>query len=142
MRPRRVPAPLVDASLVAVSLLDVWIHVDTDEPGRMGVALLACCALALRRRLPLPVFLLTLPTTLVSDAVFATLVALYTLASLTRHRLLLAICALVLVRHHRLVVALTGVRRPVRFRPPDHRHLQPGDGGRSRVPRPTRPSRT
>jgi len=96
MRPRRVPAPLVDAALVAVSLLDVWIHVDTDERARMGFALLACCALALRRRLPLPVFLLALPTTLVSDAVFATLVALYTLACLTRHRLLPAICALLL----------------------------------------------
>ncbi|MET9462522.1 histidine kinase [Streptomyces canus] len=94
MRARRLPAPLLDAVLIAVSLLDVWIHVPTDERGRMACALLAACALALRRRLPLPVLLLTLPATLVSDAVFATLAALYTLASLTRYRALLAVCAL------------------------------------------------
>ncbi|MEU5112903.1 histidine kinase [Streptomyces longwoodensis] len=94
MRPRRVPAPLLDATLVMVSLLDVWIHVDTDERVRAACALLAAFSLLLRRCLPLPVFLLALPATLVSDAVFATLVALYTLASLTRHRALLAVCAL------------------------------------------------
>jgi signal transduction histidine kinase len=94
MKPRRVPAPLLDAALVAVSLLDVWIHVPTDEPLRMVCALLAAFSLTLRRRLPLLTFLLALPTALVSDAVFATLVALYTLASLTRHRVLLAVCAM------------------------------------------------
>ncbi|MFS8198198.1 sensor histidine kinase [Streptomyces sp. CWNU-52B] len=91
---RRVPAPLMDALLVGVCLLDVWIHVESEESLRMACALLAACSLVLRRRLPLPVFLLALPATLVSDAVLATLVALYTLASLSRRRVLLVLCAL------------------------------------------------
>ena len=93
-RPRRVPAPLTDAALVAVSLVDVWIHFDSEEPMRMACSLLAAFSLVLRRRLPLLTFLLALPATLVGDAVFATLVALYTLASLNRRRVLLALCAL------------------------------------------------
>ncbi|WP_306943225.1 sensor histidine kinase [Streptomyces phaeochromogenes] len=94
MQARRVPAPLMDAVLVAVSLVDVWIHYDSEEPMRMACAFLATFSLVLRRRLPLLTFLLALPATLVGDAVFATLVALYTLACLTRHRVLLAGCAL------------------------------------------------
>ncbi|WP_328690335.1 histidine kinase [Streptomyces phaeochromogenes] len=90
----RLPAPPVDAALVAVSLLDVRIHVAADEPLRMACALLAVLLLLFRRRLPLPAFLLALPAALASDAVFATLAALYTLASLSRHRVLLAGCAL------------------------------------------------
>lgn len=93
MSTRRLPAPLLDAALVGVSLLDVWGHVDTSEPLRMVCALAAAFALLLRRRLPLLTFLLTLPAVLVSDAVFAALAALYTLASLTRRRTLLAVCA-------------------------------------------------
>ncbi|WP_405954018.1 sensor histidine kinase [Streptomyces phaeochromogenes] len=94
MRHRRVPAPLMDAVLVAVCLLDVWIHYDGEERLRMASALLAAFSLVLRRRLPLLTFLLALPATLVSDAVLATLIALYTLASLSRRRALLALCAL------------------------------------------------
>ncbi|MFJ8113400.1 sensor histidine kinase [Streptomyces sp. NPDC096132] len=93
MSTRRLSAPLLDAALVGVSLLDVWAHVDTSEPLRMACALAAAFALLLRRRLPLLTFLLTLPAVLVSDAIFAALAALYTLASLTRHRALLAACA-------------------------------------------------
>lgn len=96
MRSRRIPAPLLDAALIAVALLDVRIHVPPDEPLRMACALLAAFSLAFRRRLPLPAFLFALPATLVSDAVFATLAALYTLACLTHRRLLLAVCALAL----------------------------------------------
>lgn len=44
---------------------------------------------------PLLTFLLTLPAVLVSDAVFAALAALYTLASFTRHRTMLAVCVTV-----------------------------------------------
>ncbi|KUN56042.1 histidine kinase [Streptomyces canus] len=90
----RIRPALLDAALVAVSLTDVWVHVDTDERVRMACALLATASLTLRRRLPWLTFLLTLPTTLFTDAVFATLAALYTLASLTRRRLPLACCAL------------------------------------------------
>ncbi|MFJ9643854.1 sensor histidine kinase [Streptomyces sp. NPDC004244] len=90
---RRTPA-LLDAAVVAVALLDVWVHWDSDEPLRMTCSLAAAFVLLLRRRLPLLTFLLTLPAVLFSDAVFACLVALYTLASLSRHRTLLAACAL------------------------------------------------
>lgn len=60
----------------------------------MACALLAALALALRRRLPLVTFVLTLAAAVVSDAVLATTIALYTLSSLSRHRILLAGCAL------------------------------------------------
>lgn len=93
MRPRRPPAPLLDAALVAASLLDVWFQVDTDHRPALACALLAAFSLVLRRRLPLLTFLLTLPAILVTDASFAALAALYTLASLTRRRALLAVCA-------------------------------------------------
>lgn len=94
MIPRRLRASLLDAALVAVALLDVWAHFDTGELLRMACALVAAFSLLLRRRLPLLTLLLTLPAVLLSDAVFAALAALYTLASLTRHRTLLAACAL------------------------------------------------
>jgi signal transduction histidine kinase len=96
MNPRRVPAPLLDAALVGASLVDVWANVDTENRQAMACALLAACALALRRRLPLATFVATLPTALVTDATFATLAALYTLSSLSRRRVLLAVCALAL----------------------------------------------
>ncbi|MGW7366662.1 sensor histidine kinase [Streptomyces sp. NPDC054841] len=94
MTPRRLPAPLLDAALVAASLLDVWVHFDADERLRMACALAAAFALLLRRRLPLLTFLLTLPAVLFSDAIVAALAALYTLATVTRRRILLAVCAL------------------------------------------------
>ncbi|MFE7775518.1 sensor histidine kinase [Streptomyces sp. NPDC057445] len=95
MTPRRLPATLlVDAALVVVSLLDVWVNVTTDEPLRLAFAVAACLCLLLRRRLPLLTFLITLPAVVLSDAIFAALAALYTLASLSRRRGLLALCAL------------------------------------------------
>ncbi|MFF3325042.1 sensor histidine kinase [Streptomyces sp. NPDC002889] len=94
MTPDRLRAPLLDAALVAVSLLDVWAHLDTGEPLRLACALVAALSLVLRRRLPRLTYLLTLPAVLLSDAVFAALAALYTLASLTRRRILLAVCAI------------------------------------------------
>ncbi|MFE9680763.1 sensor histidine kinase [Streptomyces sp. NPDC006285] len=96
MRARRVPAPVLDAVVVAVSLLDVLVHEQSGDPLRRAAALLATTTLLLRRRLPLAAFLLTLPAALVSDALFAPLAALYTLASLNRHRMLLVLAALVL----------------------------------------------
>ncbi|WP_351231413.1 histidine kinase [Streptomyces sp. NPDC002133] len=94
MTSRRLPGPLLDATLVGVALLDVWVHFDRDEPLRMTCSLAAAFALLLRRRWPLPTFVLTLPAVLVADAAFAALAALYTLASCTRSRALLAVCAL------------------------------------------------
>ncbi|MCZ7458373.1 sensor histidine kinase [Streptomyces sp. WMMC940] len=94
MTSRRVPPPVMDAALVGVALLDVWVNVTTAEPLRLGFALVAAFALALRRRVPLLVFLVTLPAVALNDAIFAGLAALYTLASLSRRRILLAVCAL------------------------------------------------
>ncbi|WP_432072042.1 sensor histidine kinase [Streptomyces wuyuanensis] len=94
MTSRRVPAPLMDAVLVGVALLDVWVNVTVAEPLRLGFALAAAFALALRRRVPLLVFLIALPAVALNDAIFAGLAALYTLASLSRRRILLAGCAL------------------------------------------------
>ncbi|MFE0091497.1 sensor histidine kinase [Streptomyces sp. NPDC058991] len=94
MTPRRVPPPVMDAVLVGVALLDVWVNVTAAEPLRLGFALVAAFALALRRRVPLLVFLITLPAVALNDAIFAGLAALYTLASLSRRRILLAVCAL------------------------------------------------
>jgi signal transduction histidine kinase len=91
----RRPSPLlVDGVAVAMALLDVWTHWDIDEPVRMACALAAAVALLLRRPQPLLTFLLTLPAVLLSDSVFACLAALYTLASLSRPRALLVVCAL------------------------------------------------
>lgn len=91
---RRVPDGLVDAALIAASLLDLWVNYNHDYPLGTACGLLAAAALTLRRHVPLLTFLLTLPTALVGDAVLATLAALYTLASLCRHRVLLAACGL------------------------------------------------
>ncbi|MER5598975.1 histidine kinase [Streptomyces sp. NPDC002265] len=92
--PRRPPPVLLDAVPVGVALLDVWAHWDPEAWVRMACALAAAFALILRRRLPLLTFLLTLPAVLLSDAVIASLIALYWLASITRHRALLGVCAL------------------------------------------------
>ncbi|MFB7739322.1 sensor histidine kinase [Streptomyces sp. NPDC056112] len=94
MNVRRLPARLLDAALIGASLADAWAHIEIEEHAATACALLAALALALRRRLPLTTFVFTLPTAMVSDAVFATLAALYTLSSLSRHRTLLAGCAL------------------------------------------------
>ncbi|MEU2227971.1 MULTISPECIES: histidine kinase [unclassified Streptomyces] len=91
----RRPSPLLlDGGAVALALLDVGAHWDIAEPLRMACGLGAALALLLRRRLPLLTFLVTLPAVLLSDAVFACLVALYTLASLSRPRTVLALCSL------------------------------------------------
>ncbi|MFE6132610.1 sensor histidine kinase [Streptomyces sp. NPDC056437] len=94
MNGRRVPAGLVDAALVAVALLDVWVHLDADEPLRLAFAVGAAFALLLRRRLPLLTFVLTLPAILLSAAIFAGVVALYSLATLSRNRVMLGFCVL------------------------------------------------
>ncbi|MGA5037304.1 sensor histidine kinase [Streptomyces capoamus] len=91
---RRPPPLLLDGAAVAMALLDVWAHWDIDEPLRMACGLGAAVVLVLRRRQPLLTFLLTLPAVLLSDAVVACLAALYTLASLSRPRTLLLLCAL------------------------------------------------
>ncbi|MEV2210075.1 histidine kinase [Streptomyces sp. NPDC050997] len=91
----RVPDPVVDAVVIAIAIADVWISLwDSDASmAARSMAALACVALAARRRLPLAVFLLTLPASLMQDVVFAPFAALFTLAERSRDRRLLAVCA-------------------------------------------------
>ncbi|MEU2431557.1 histidine kinase [Streptomyces sp. NPDC007861] len=94
MTARRPPPLVVDAALVALALLDVWVHWDGAEVLRTAFGLGGAFALLLRRHHPLLTFVLTLPAVLLSDAIFAGLAALYTLGSRSRRRLLLVCCAL------------------------------------------------
>lgn len=89
---QRVPTPVVDLVLVALSVLDVWLN--SWDHSRLGMSLAAvgCAALALRRRFPFAVFLLTLPIALAQDFAVAVLVSLFTVAERTRDRRILAVC--------------------------------------------------
>ncbi|KOV60565.1 sensor histidine kinase [Streptomyces sp. MMG1121] len=89
----RLPAPVVDAGLVAVAVADAWLA--AWDTSRLGVVLaaVACAALALRRRAPLAVVLLTVPATVVVDLVAAPLAALFALSERSRDRRLPAACA-------------------------------------------------
>ncbi|MEU0108164.1 histidine kinase [Streptomyces sp. NPDC006251] len=92
---RRVPPWAVDAGLVVLAALDAWINLYGEAtPFMWACAALGCAVLFLRRRFPLAVFLLSLPMTLFMDVAVAPMAALYTLATRTRNRLLLAGCAL------------------------------------------------
>ncbi|MET8544333.1 histidine kinase [Kitasatospora sp. NPDC004799] len=90
-----MPAPVVDGALVAAAGIDTWLNLAEDPaPLDLALAALACAALALRRRFPLAVLLLTLPIAFTQDGVaLAPVVALFTLAERSRNRRLLAGCA-------------------------------------------------
>ncbi|MFI1987856.1 sensor histidine kinase [Actinoplanes sp. NPDC020271] len=92
-RLRRLPAPVVDAGIIAVAAADIWIGLYDDGLTGLLVGVVACAALGLRRRFPLVAFLLTVPAGVTQDAVVAPFVALYTLAVTARDRRLLAACA-------------------------------------------------
>ncbi|TDD76647.1 sensor histidine kinase [Actinomadura rubrisoli] len=87
--------PLTDAGLVTVSLLDAWFQGSLGTGSDTACAAVASSALLLRRRAPLPVFILTVPSVLTSFALAAALIAMYSLAARTRSRSLLAVCAAV-----------------------------------------------
>ncbi|CAL9425977.1 sensor histidine kinase [Streptomyces sp. enrichment culture] len=93
---RRVPPWAVDTALVALAALDAWINLFGEDTTSFmwACAALGCAALFLRRRSPLTVVLLTLPTLVFMDVAVAPFAALYTLAAHTRNRPLLAGCAL------------------------------------------------
>ncbi|MFB8180603.1 sensor histidine kinase [Streptomyces sp. NPDC055966] len=92
----RVPAPLRDAGLVAVAAGDAWLAVSDSSWTEVGLAALACAALALRRYVPLVVVLLTVPAAVVGDLVVAPLAALFALAERRRDRRLLGACAVLM----------------------------------------------
>jgi signal transduction histidine kinase len=88
----RFHGPLREAGLVSIALLDAWFQVGIGTPSDIACTVLAPFALLLRRRAPLPTFILTVPAVLTSSAMAAALIAMYSLASRTRNRPLLAAC--------------------------------------------------
>lgn len=90
----RVPDLVVDAVVIVVAAVDTLISMFGEPPTSAAASVLACGALAFRRRFPLSVFLLTLPASMMLDIVFAPFAALFTLAERSRDRRLLAFCAL------------------------------------------------
>ncbi|MFD7512322.1 sensor histidine kinase [Streptomyces sp. NPDC059853] len=92
---RRVPPWAADAGLVVLALLDAWINLfDEGVPLVWACVAIGSAGLFLRRRFPLTVFLLTLPMTVFMEVAVAPIAALYTLATRTRDRRLLAGCTL------------------------------------------------
>jgi signal transduction histidine kinase len=90
----RTQALLAEAGLIVLAALDAVFNQPT-EPWDIGVAVVAVAALLLRRRWPVPAFVLTLPALVLVGSVIATLVALYAVAERYSHRVLLTACGLV-----------------------------------------------
>jgi signal transduction histidine kinase len=85
---RRIIAIALDVLLLGFALLEAW---DSVNGANLPIAavMLPCFALLLRRRAPLPVFLVTLPAPLIGGAEIASLVALFTVAERFRSRAVL-----------------------------------------------------
>ncbi|QSB15626.1 two-component sensor histidine kinase [Natronosporangium hydrolyticum] len=77
----------------------LWWGLYFDDRVLLSLLALGVVVLPARRRWPLAVFLVTLPPLVWLSQTAATLIALYTLASLSRQRLLLGACALLLAVH-------------------------------------------
>ncbi|MER7790024.1 histidine kinase [Streptomyces sp. NPDC097640] len=85
---------------MALAVADALL-VNGVTPGlELDVSLVAAAALLLRRRLPLTVFLATLPGILIGYIWFAPMIALYTVAARRPDRRLLAVSALLLAAAH------------------------------------------
>ena len=89
----RTQALLAAAGLLALAAVDAGFNQPT-EPWDLGAAVLAVGALLLRRRWPVPVFLLTLPALALVGSVIATLIALYAVAARYSNRYLLTACGI------------------------------------------------
>ena len=83
----------VDLGLVAVSLLDVFAQVRPNDATGHICAVAGSVALLFRRRAPMAVFVATLPAVFFTWAVYAALIALFTVSTRTRNRPLLISCA-------------------------------------------------
>jgi len=94
VRPRAT-AVLVDLGLVGIALVDVLLGFAADVSIGRASAIAGAVALLLRRRVPLVAFVATLPGAFLTDAMYASLIALFTLSTRSRSRLLLAWCAAV-----------------------------------------------
>jgi len=82
---------LADAGLIALAAIDAAFNQPTG-PLTIGAAVLAVGALVLRRRWPVPVFVITLPALALVGSVIATLIALYAIAARYSNRYLLSAC--------------------------------------------------
>ncbi|WP_206796021.1 sensor histidine kinase [Amycolatopsis sp. MtRt-6] len=80
---------LADAGLLALAAVDAGFNQPIGPPAA-GAVMLAVGALLVRRRWPVPVFLLTLPALALVGSVIATLIALYAVAVRYSNRYLLA----------------------------------------------------
>ncbi|WP_210592683.1 sensor histidine kinase [Streptomyces sp. GESEQ-35] len=89
----RIPAPVIDAVVVVAAAGDGVVNLGEGGSVEQAMVALGCAALAVRRYFPLPVFLLTLPASLMLDIVVAPFAALFTLAERSRNRRLLVVCA-------------------------------------------------
>ncbi|MFI9028646.1 sensor histidine kinase [Streptomyces sp. NPDC053560] len=83
-----------------LGIADSFLVNDVDQPLELGVSLLAALALLLRRRLPLMVFLATMPGLYIGYIWFAPMIALYTVAALRPGRFRLGACAFLLIAAH------------------------------------------
>ncbi|WP_078600181.1 sensor histidine kinase [Streptomyces violens] len=83
-----------------LGIADSFLVNDLDQPLELSVSLLAAFALLLRRRLPLTVFLATMPGLYIGYIWFAPMIALYTVAALRPGRARLGCCAFLLIAAH------------------------------------------
>ncbi len=104
---RRALPWVIDTGLVALAVLDAWTNLLGEGDTLVWACVaLGCAGLFLRRRFPLTVFLLTVPMNVFMDVAVAPIVALYTLATSSRNRPLLAACVLMSSAAGSLVWAL------------------------------------
>lgn len=88
---------MTDTAVVAVSAADVWLFYWWFElDWETALTALGVLSLFARRRWPLAVFVLTLPSAFFIGQSAASLIALFTFACVTHRRWLLAVCTLVL----------------------------------------------
>ncbi len=104
---RAVPAVVPLAVPMLLSMVDAFLVNGLDLGLELGVSLVAAAALLLRRRLPLAVFLGTLPGLYIGYIWFAPMIALYTLAALRPGRARLGVCAALLIAAHCLPYPLS-----------------------------------
>nr|WP_244410308.1 histidine kinase [Streptomyces albofaciens] len=81
-------------------MVDAFLVNGLDMGLELGVSLVAAAALLLRRRLPLTVFLITLPGLYIGYIWFAPMIALFTLAAFRAGRVRLGVCAVLLIAAH------------------------------------------
>lgn len=83
-----------EAALVGVAAIEAALSANL-APAVLTVTVLAVLVLTVRRRWPIPVFLVTLPALFLSGAMVATLIALYSVSTRYRNLWILAGCWLV-----------------------------------------------